>query len=87
MNMSQFPSTGLVINRPALIGLKANPVPTVKIKSEDTEMGWAIINKADFDPTVHQLWEPAKPEAARQPGSPQGGQQQGNQQQAKRPGQ
>lgn len=31
-------------------------VPTVKIKSEDTDLGYVIINKEDYDSEVHELY-------------------------------
>lgn len=29
---------------------------TVRIESNDTEMGYVIINEASFDPKQHKLW-------------------------------
>ena len=40
---------------------------TVKIKNADTERGWCIINKADFDPGKHELFKakPGRPKKAK----------------------
>lgn len=37
----------------------SHSVPTVKVKtdSEDNEDGYFLINEADFDPEVHDLFE------------------------------
>lgn len=34
-------------------------IPTVKVKTDapDNEHGFYVINEADFDPTVHELFE------------------------------
>ena len=37
--------------------------PGVKVVSEDTEMGFMIINEKDFDPNVHKMYV-EKPEKA-----------------------
>jgi hypothetical protein len=31
-------------------------IETVQIVSDETEMGYVIINKSDFDPSVHRVY-------------------------------
>jgi|HubBroStandDraft_6_1064221.scaffolds.fasta_scaffold08977_5 hypothetical protein len=58
--------TNLRIQHPPVIGLKARAVPTVRIQSEDGQ-GFIVINKEDYDPAVHTLFEAPKPKGNQQP--------------------
>lgn len=31
---------------------------TVKVKSPEAPEGWYLLNKSDFDPSAHELFEP-----------------------------
>lgn len=49
-------------------------IPTVQVVSADTDLGYMIINEADFDPEVHDLYEPPSmpPEGDLDPPPPAG---------------
>lgn len=43
-------------------------IETVRVMPSHPSQGeWVIMNACDFDPAIHQLYEPVKPEAAPQP--------------------
>lgn len=45
--------------------MSIGPVPTVTIVNPDDPKGKLIINERDFDPKVHEMYDPLKAQSAR----------------------